>query len=71
MKHYTFKELKQKIAEGAYDISYSKEEDLPYSKMECVGYSTGIYGINGALFQTKDGTEFVVIGRTTNLFKLF
>lgn len=69
MKHYTLKELKKIRDNGAYDISTCAEEELPY-RADCIGYSTGMFGINGALFESDGGTLFVIIGRTTNLFRM-
>ena len=41
-------------------------------RLEKVGYSSGVYGINGGLVQdTETGTLYAIIGRCTNLFILF
>ena len=41
-------------------------------RLEKVGYSMGVYGINGGLVQdTETGTLYAIIGRCSNLFILF
>lgn len=41
-------------------------------RLETVGYSTGVYGINGGLVQdTETGALYAIIGRCSNLFILF
>lgn len=42
------------------------------NRLDKVGYSTGIYGINGGLVQDPEkGTLYAIIGRCSNLFILF
>ena len=41
-------------------------------RLEKVGYSAGVYGINGGLVQdTETGALYAIIGRSSNLFVLF
>lgn len=41
-------------------------------RLDKVGYSAGIYGINGGLLQDYEtGQLYAIIGRCTNLFRVF
>ena len=74
MEKYTQKQLKNLVAAGAaQDITnYNFEQaDVLYSNgIEQIGYSAGIYGINGALFKDKGGNMYAITARNTTLFQL-
>lgn len=68
MKRYTQKALKQMVAEGlATDITNFESGDLPFFARR-IGYSRGIYGLNGALYEDTDKHLFAITARCTNLF---
>lgn len=74
MRKYTQKELRQLVRLGVAEDYTSKPADYMYTlrRLEKVGYSSGIYGINGGLMQdTETGQLYAVIGRCSNLFILF
>lgn len=74
MRKYTQKELHQLVRLGVAEDCTNKPSDYIYtlSGLDKVGYSTGIYGINGGLVQDPEtGTLYAIIGRCSNLFTLF
>lgn len=57
-----------------FSITASKGSGHGYTlrRLEKVGYSSGVYGINGGLVEdTETGTLYAIIGRCSNLFILF
>lgn len=78
MRKYTQKELKTLIRTGAavditnhgtaeYKALIENEKDL-----DKLGYSSGIYGINGGLLQgQKTGTLYAITARSTAVFIYF
>ncbi len=63
----TQKALKTLIESGAAkDISVKGE--LPKGSTK-IAYSSGTYGINGALWISKTGKLYAIVGRGGNLFK--
>lgn len=78
MRKYTQRELKALIKMGAavditnhgtaeYKALIEKEKDL-----DKLGYSSGIYGINGGLLQGQEtGTLYAITARTTAAFIYF
>lgn len=69
MKKYTQKELKSFIRLGIAENVTDWAELLPcYEKL---GYSVGIYGMNGGLYKDKEGRQYVIIGRSSNFFRIF
>lgn len=74
MERYTQKQLKTFVAAGvALDItnySFEQAKALYNCGIEQIGYSTGIYGINGALFKDKEGNMYAITARNTTLFQL-
>lgn len=72
MKKYTLKEIRRFVSLGvAQDITAAR---LPAIKepFEKIGYSAGIYGINGGLLQCKSsGTIYAITARNSNLFYYF
>lgn len=58
MRKYTQKELREYIRlKLARDLTTVDPEELP-RHYEKIGYSRGIYGLNGGLVQDKDTGEF-------------
>lgn len=78
MKKYTQRELKTLVRTGAavnitnhgitdYKALIEQEKDL-----EKIGYSSGVYGINGGLLQgQKTGTLYAITARSTAIFIYF
>lgn len=73
MKKYTLKYFRELVRLGlAVDISQVKNVTEISSKCEKIGYSCGLYGINGGMLQdTATGEIYVIIGRGANLFIVF
>lgn len=73
MRKYKLKELRGLIACGlAKDATNYTAEQLGKLKIEKLGYSIGIYGINGGLFQDAQSGEFYAItARNAALFIVF
>lgn len=74
MRKYTQKELRQLVRLGVAEDYTNKPADYMYTlrRLEKVGYSSGVYGINGGLVEdTETGQLYAVIGRCSNLFILF
>ncbi len=74
MRKYTQKELRQLVRLGVAEDYTNKPDDYIYTlrRLEKVGYSSEVYGINGGLVQdTETGQLYAVIGRCSNLFILF
>lgn len=75
MRKYTQKELKNLVKMGmAQDITnYSFEQANALHKhgITKVGYSSGVYGCNGALFQDDiTGEYYAITARNTTLAQL-
>lgn len=78
MRKYTQKELKTLVRTGAavditnhgtaeYRALIEKEKDL-----DKLGYSSGVYGINGGLLQGQEtGTLYAITARSTAAFIYF
>ena len=74
MRKYTQKELRQLVRLGVAEDYTNKPSNYIYTlnRLEKVGYSSGVYGINGGLVQDPEtGTLYAIIGRCSNLFILF
>lgn len=73
MRKYTLKELRGLVACGlAKDATNYTAEQLGKLKIEKLGCSTGIYGINGGLFKdTASGEFYAITARNANLFRVF
>lgn len=74
MRKYTQKELRQLVQLGVAEDYTNKPDNYIYTlrRFEKIGYSTGIYGINGGLVQdTETGTLYAIIGRCSALSILF
>ena len=74
MRKYTQKELRELVRLGLAEDYTNKPSEYLYTlrRLEKVGYSSGVYGINGGLVQDAEtGTLYAIIGRCSNLFILF
>ena len=74
MRKYKQKDIRDIVRMGAAEDYTNKPIECAYilNRMEKVGYSMGIYGINGGLVHdTETGTLYAIIGRCTNLFIVF
>lgn len=65
----TKKYIREMVRMGvARDITNAEFEKLP--RLEEVGLSFGVYGMNGGLFEDNDGNLYAVTARNTLLFQL-
>jgi hypothetical protein len=74
MRKYTLKELRQLVRLGVAEDYTNKPRDYIYTlnRLTKVGYSSGVYGINGGLIlDPETGRLYAIIGRCSNLFMLF
>ena len=74
MKKYTLKALRELVRLGVAEDYTNKPAEYLYTlrRLEKVGYSSGVYGINGGLVKDPEtGSLYAIIGRCTNLFILF
>lgn len=74
MRKYTQKQLRELVRLGCAEDYTHKPSEYIYTlrRLDKVGYSAGVYGINGGLVEdTEAGTWYAIIGRCTNLFILF
>lgn len=74
MKKYTLKALRDLVRLGVAEDYTNKPAENLYTlrRLEKVGYSSGVYGINGGLIEdTETGQLYAIIGRFSNLFILF
>lgn len=75
MRKYTLSEIKKSVALGiAQDITTAPIPVVLEIGNRCdkVGYSCGIYGINGGLLQDRtNGDLYAITARNSTLFRLF
>lgn len=74
MRKYTQKELRQFVRLGVAEDYTNKPSEYIHTlnRFDKVGYSSGVYGINGGLVKDPEtGTLYAIIGRCSNLFILF
>ena len=75
MRKYTQKEIKKLVLLGlAEDLTQASHEELKIKIKHCekVGYSSGIYGINGGIIQdAQNGNIYAITARNSNLFMIF
>lgn len=50
--------------------SFQEINALRARGLECIAISTGVYGVNGALFQDQSGALYKITARTASLFQL-
>ena len=72
MKQYTRKQLREFVRLGmAQDISDSDPKSIT-EPVEKIGYSSGVYGLNGGLLQGREsGNYYAITARSSNLFYFF
>lgn len=74
MRKYTQKELRRLVLQNEVtDITQLKpctpEAKGLYQRLQQIGYSSGTYGINGALLEdVETGEYFAIVGRCSTLF---
>lgn len=74
MKKYTQKQLRDLVRLGLAEDYTSKPSDyiITLRRLDKIGYSSGVYGLNGGLVKDMEtGTLYAIIGRCANLFILF
>lgn len=74
MMKYTQEQLRELVRLGVAEDYTNKPIEYIYTlrRLEKVGYSSGVYGINGGLVEdTETGALYAIIGRCSNLFILF
>ena len=72
MKQYTRKQLKEYVRLGlARDLTEVDPDTLP-KWYEKIGVSRGVYGLNGGLiWDNVLGGYYVILARSSNLFRIF
>lgn len=69
MRKTTQKVIKDYVKLGiAKDVTTAKELPECYNR---VCYSSGTYGMNGGVYEDKNGNMYAITARTTNLFRIF
>lgn len=77
MRKYTQTELKNMVAKGfAKDITWLERREVlkiwNNGNTEKIGYSSGLYGINGGLISDSNtGELYVITARNSNLLTIF
>lgn len=75
VKRMTQKEIRNLVNMGiAADITYTSFKDcqnlMDSHKLITLNVSTGVYGMNGALFQDESGKLYAITSRTSTLFQM-
>lgn len=73
MTKYTQAQLRQFVRLGVAEDYTNKPAEYmdTLRRLDKVGYSAGIYGINGGLLRDGEtGQLYAIIGRCTNLFRV-
>jgi carbonic anhydrase len=75
MRKYKLSELKNLVKLGmAKDLTNATAAEVmeQWKRAEKVGYSSGVYGINGGLIQNiETGEYYAITARNSNLFRIF
>lgn len=75
MRKYKLSELKNLVRLGmAHDLTNATNAEAmeQWQHAEKVGYSSGVYGINGGLIRnTETGEYYAITARNSNLFRIF
>lgn len=75
MRKYKLSELKNLVKLGmAKDLTNANAAEVmeQWKHADKVGYSSGVYGINGGLIQNiETGEYYAIIARNSNLFRIF
>ena len=72
MRKYTLRELRELVRlRMAQDITDSDPKNIK-EPVEKIGYSSGVYGLNGGLLQGREsGNYYAITARSSNLFYFF
>lgn len=75
IKRMTQKEIRNLVSLGvAADITYMNFKDcqnfMNSHKLTTLNVSTGVYGMNGALFQDEAGKLYAITSRNSTLFQM-
>lgn len=71
MRKYKLKEIRDYIRSGMAEDITTRAEEIT-EPVEKIGYSTGVYGLNGGLLQGMNtGKYYAVTARSSNLFRYF
>lgn len=72
MRKYTLRELRELVRLGmAVNITEADPKSIK-EPVEKIGYSSGVYGLNGGLLQGREsGNYYVITARSSNLFYFF
>lgn len=74
MRQYKQRELRELVRLGVAEDYTNKPSEYMYTlrRLVKVGYSAGVYGINGGLVEDAETRQlYAIIGRCSNLFILF
>jgi hypothetical protein len=74
MRKYTQKQLRELVRLGCAEDYTHKPSEYIYTlrRLAKIGYSSGVYGLNGGLVEDMEtGTWYAIIGRCSTLFILF
>nr|DAH85671.1 MAG TPA: hypothetical protein [Caudoviricetes sp.] len=74
MRKYKLKELRDLVRLGVAEDYTNKPSEYIYTlrRLDKIGYSSGVYGLNGGLVEDMEtGKRYAIIGRCANLFILF
>lgn len=74
MRKYTQKQLRELVRLGCAEDYTHKPSEYIYTRRRLakIGYSSGVYGLNGGLVEDMEtGTWYAIIGRCSTLFILF
>lgn len=72
MRKYTLQGLRELVRLGmAVDITSVDPKSIT-EPVEKIGYSSGVYGLNGGLLQGREsGNYYAITARSSNLFYFF
>lgn len=72
MRKYKISEIKNLVKIGAaVDLTNSPADKIP-ANYEKIGYSSGVYGINGGVIRdTESDTLCAITARNSMLFRIF
>lgn len=74
MRKYKLRELRDLVRLGLAEDYTNKPSEYIYTlrRMDKIGYSSGVYGLNGGIVKDMEtGQLYAIIGRCSNLFILF
>lgn len=74
MRKYTQKQLRELVRLGCAEDYTHKPSEYIYTlrRLDKIGYSSGVYGLNGGLVEDMEtGTLYAITARNSNLFRMF